>query len=191
MGSSQKVIYDIGSCVLHWTREAQKVWPNAKVILFDAFSPAQFLYRGYDYFIGVLGDADGKRVRFYQNDDLPGGNSYYRETFMDGRFFPLDKYVEQSMYRLDTVVKNMKFPLPDLVKIDVQGSELDIINGGNSTVLSHAMHMIIEMQHVQYNEGAPLVTNALPAIERLGWTCNAKRFCETPYDADYGFVRAN
>lgn len=187
-GFEPKVIYDIGSCVLHWTHEAQKVWPRAKIILFDAFDRAQFLYKGFDYFIGVLGDVDDKIVKFYQNDQLPGGNSYYRETFMDGRFFPLDAYTEMTMHRLDTVVNKMEFPYPDLVKIDVQGSELDVIRGGQH-VLSHATRMIVEMQHVQYNEGAPLVTDVLPCIESMGWKCDAKRFCEAQFDADYGFVR--
>lgn len=187
-GFEPKVIYDIGSCVLHWTHEAQKIWPRANIILFDAFGPAQFLYKGYDYFIGVLGDTDGKIVKFYQNDQLPGGNSYYRETFMDGRFFPSDAYTEMTTHRLDTVVDRMGFPYPDLVKIDVQGSEMDVIRGG-TRVLSHAKRMIVEMQHAQYNEGAPLVTDVLPYIESIGWKCDAKRFCEARYDADYGFAR--
>ena len=36
-GFEPKVIYDIGSCVLHWTNKAKQLWPNAKYILFDAF----------------------------------------------------------------------------------------------------------------------------------------------------------
>jgi FkbM family methyltransferase len=187
-GFEPNVIYDIGSCVLHWTHEAQKIWPQAKIILFDAFARVQFLYKGYEYFIGLLGDTDGKIVKFYNNDQLPGGNSYYRETFMDGRFFPSDAYAEMIMHRLDTVVDNMGFPYPDFVKIDVQGSEQDVIRGGER-ILSHASRMIVEMQHVQYNDGAPLVADVLPYIESIGWKCDANRFCEAEHDADYGFVR--
>jgi hypothetical protein len=52
-GFEPKVIYDIGSCVLHWTNQAKKLWPDAKYILFDAFAPAEFLYKeyGYDYIV--------------------------------------------------------------------------------------------------------------------------------------------
>lgn len=189
-GFEPKVIYDIGSCILHWAREARIVWPNAHIILFDAFAPAEFLYGDYPYFIGVLGDQDGKVVRFYQNDELPGGNSYYRELFMDGKFFPADKYIERCMHRLDTVVDTMKFPLPDLIKIDVQGAEMDVLKGGLKTV-SHAKHLIVEMQHARYNDGAPLVTETLPFIESLGFRCVAPRFSEAWYDADYGFERSS
>ena len=38
------VCYDIGSCVLHWTRHAERVWEDVKVYLFDAFSPVEQFY---------------------------------------------------------------------------------------------------------------------------------------------------
>ena len=89
-GFEPKVIYDIGSCVLQWTKQAKKIWPNAKIILFDAFQPAEFLYKEHDYHIGVLSNTDGKEVKFYQNDRLPAGNSYYREN--NDIVFPENKY---------------------------------------------------------------------------------------------------
>lgn len=67
-GFDPKVIYDIGACVLHWTHEAQRLWPDATYVLFDAFEPAQFLYQGYLSHDGCLSDVDGRVVRFYQND---------------------------------------------------------------------------------------------------------------------------
>ena len=39
-GFAPTVIYDIGACVLHWTRPVKELWPDAEVILFDAFEPA-------------------------------------------------------------------------------------------------------------------------------------------------------
>jgi len=35
-GFEPRVIYDIGSCILHWSKEARKIWPDAKIIAFDA-----------------------------------------------------------------------------------------------------------------------------------------------------------
>lgn len=190
-GFEPKVIYDIGACVLHWTNEAKRIWPDAEYILFDAFEPAQFLYdqNGYRYHIGVLSDTDSNIVRFYQNDYLPGGNSYYREIGCEnGRFFPKEKYLEKTTRTLDSVIKERGFPLPDLVKMDVQGAELDIVRGG-SVALSHAQHMILEMQHTDYNEGAPKAHEAVPKVEELGWKCIAPLFQNNGCDGDYGFVR--
>lgn len=186
-GFEPKVIYDIGSCVLHWTSVAKKVWPEAKIILFDAFAPAEFLYKDHEYHIGVLSDVDDKTVKFYQNDYLPGGNSYYREVGTS-HVFPPDKYLEKVCKTLDTVVRERGFPQPDLIKIDVQGAETDVINGGLET-LKNVQHLIVEMQRVVYNENAPLVDTTLPFIESLGFKCVAPKFSDNGPDADYGFIR--
>jgi len=188
-GFEPKVIYDIGSCVLHWTNIVKKLWPNAKIILFDAFQPAEFLYSGYDYHIGVLSNVDNNIVKFYQNDYHPGGNSYYREIgCVHGDFFPVNKYIEMKTMTLDTIVKERGFPLPDLVKIDVQGAEIDIIKGGLNTI-NNAKRLIVELQHTEYNQGALQVTESLPIIEGLGWKCTDPLFQNNGVDGDYGFVR--
>ena len=189
-GFEPKVIYDIGSCVLCWTREAKRLWPDAKIILFDAFRPAEVLYQGHDYHIGALSDEDGKTVSWYQNDFLPTGNSYYREVgCRNGEYFPEDSFVEYKTDRLDTIVKARGFPLPDFVKIDVQGAEVDIVRGGINT-LKNAQRMIIELQHVEYNKGAELNTASLPIIEdALGLKCVAPLFCNNGPDGDYAFER--
>jgi len=187
-GFEPKVIYDIGSCVLHWTKRAKELWPNAQYILFDAFREAEFLYSGYDYHMGVLCDKDNRTLKFYKNVTHPGGNSYYREIGCNnGEYFPIDKYCVEEGMTLDTVVKERGFPLPDLVKIDVQGAERDIISGGVKTI-QNAAHLICEMQHTNYNDGAPKVTETLPYIESLGWKCVAHRIHDNVVDADYGFV---
>ena len=188
-GFEPKVIYDIGSCVLHWTKIAKKLWPNAKIILFDAFQPAEFLYSGYDYHIGVLSNVDNNIVKFYQNDYHPGGNSYYREIgCRNGFFFPENKYIEMKSMTLDTIVKERGFPLPDLIKIDVQGAEVDIIKGGLNTI-NNAKRLIVELQHTEYNQGALQVNESLPIIEGLGWKCTDPLFQNNGVDGDYGFVR--
>jgi len=184
-GFEPKVIYDIGSCVLHWTNKAKELWPNSKIILFDAFHEAEFLYEGYDYYMGVLTDTDNRELKFYKNVESPGGNSYYKEN--NDNFFPPDKYCIENGMTLDTIVEQRGFPLPDLIKIDVQGAEKDIISGAPKCV-SNAKHLICEIQHVNYNEGAPKVDVTLPYIESLGWKCMAHKFSDNGPDADYHFV---
>jgi FkbM family methyltransferase len=185
-GFEPKVIYDIGSCCLHWTREARRLWTDAKFILFDAFEHVEFLYKDYDYHIGVLGNEDGKVVKFYQNNYWFGGNSYYKEN--NDVIFPEKQFVMKTMSTLDTVVHKNNFPYPDLIKIDTQGAERDIIAGGLSC-LGHASRLIVEMQDIDYNIGAPKVDITLPYIETLGWKCDAPKFSDNGADADYGFVR--
>jgi FkbM family methyltransferase len=192
-GFTPAVIYDIGACVLHWTTHARRLWPDATIIPFDAMEHVAFLYeeRGFpDYHCGVLTDRDGVEVDFYENVLQPGGNSYYREigSAAAASVFSAAHRVTKIGRRLDTVVAERGFPLPDLIKIDVQGSELDVLRGGASTV-SHATHLIVELQHTQYNQGAPLASTSLPAIEAMGFTCVAPLFQNNGPDGDYGFLR--
>ncbi len=178
-----KVDYDIGCCVLHWTRAARGVWPGLECVVFDAFEPVQFLWEGHRSFCGVLSDRDDRVVRWYQHDTLFGGNSYYREV---GGIFPPDTYLTRPTHALDSVVARLDFPPPDLIKIDVQGAELDILRGARQTLQS-ARYLIVELQHVQYNEGAPLAHETIAALEGMGWRCVAERFSDNGPDADYCF----
>lgn len=188
-GFEPRVIYDIGSCILHWTKEAKSFWPNATYILFDAFDSAEFLYEGYDYHIGVLSDVDYKEVEFYQHDQNPGGNSYFREMTSQGDyFFPPGSAQKRIAMTLDTIVEERGFPPPDLIKIDIQGCERDLILGGQFTI-PQAKRLIVEMQHRQLNDGAPLVGEVLPLIEGLGFRCTDWAFSPHYFDADYGFVK--
>lgn len=187
-GFDPKVIYDVGSCVLHWTRCAKKIFPDARYILFDAWEPAEELYTGYEYHIGVLGDRE-RDVTFYQNDDMPYGNSYYRE--IGTPIFPESIGRTKHMNSLDKIVKDRGFPPPDLIKIDVQGAERDVIQGALET-LKKTSYMIVEMQHTNYNKGAPHYDETGQWLESMGWTCIAWRFAQgsmNDVDGDYLYCR--
>ena len=184
-----RVIYDIGASVLHWTAAAQELWPDADIILFDAFDVLDRLYAGRRHWLGVLSDRDGRQVEFYENSLYPAGSSYYREVMSaKGDLFPVGTHTVRTARALDSVVREYCFPPPDLVKIDVQGAERDVMIGGMAT-LATAERLIVEMQHEVYNQGAPLVGDTLPWIESLGWHCDASLFSNNGSDGDYGFVR--
>jgi FkbM family methyltransferase len=191
-GFRPKVIYDIGCCVLHWTREAKKIFPEAEIILFDAFGDAEFMYSDYKYHIGVLSNEDNKIVKWYENKVEPAGNSYYKEIGNEHseRLFPIDNYVNKITYTLDTIIKQYNFPYPDLIKIDTQGSEIDIING-SMNALKNTKYLIVELQHMKYNDGACLSHQSINLIENLGFKCIAEKFNETPVDGDYCFENKN
>lgn len=192
-GFEPQVIYDIGACVLHWTTYARSLWPDARIIVFDAFDRAEFLYRrsGLEYHMGVLSDTDGRVVEFYQSDAQPGGNSYYREIGcgqLSAELFPIGSARTMVASTVDAVAAARGFPAPDLVKIDVQGCELDILLGAVRTFAA-TRHMIVEMQHTDYNEGAPREECTTPIITgRLGWTL-VGQIQVAQADADYAFTR--
>lgn len=186
-----KVIYDIGSCVGHWANKAKEVWPSADIYLFEAMDSVEFLYKewNFPYHIGLLSDIDNKELIFYQNDLFPGGNSYYKENSIHTeQYFGKDSEKLLLTSTLDTVVQKRNFPPPDLMKIDVQGSEIDILNGSRNTLLS-CQHLIVELQHTQYNIGALLNTESIPIIESMDFKLITSLFCNNGCDGDYHFMK--
>ena len=186
-----KVIYDIGACVLQWEQVASKVWPGSKVYAFEVMDSVEFLYkeRNLEYYLGVFSNEDNKEITFYQSNISPGGNSYFREnSWATNVYYGKDCERTVKTIKIDTAVKERNFLLPDLIKIDVQGCELDILKGMEKTLRS-CKHLIVELQHKNYNNGAPLSKDSIPFIESLGFKLITPRFTETEVDGDYHFEK--
>lgn len=188
-----KVIYDIGACVLHWTQEAEKVWPKSQIIAFEAMEECSFLYqeRKMKYVCNPLSDKDEKKVQFYKNVYHPGGNSYYKQNeeivHDTNEYFPESTKQELTSFTLDTIVKMTEFPPPDLIKMDVQGAELDILKGASKT-LESVQHLILECQSVEYNKGAPMAQDVIDYLKDIGFELISK-FSDQGPDADYHFKK--
>ena len=181
-----KVIYDIGACVLHWTRHAKSKWPNAEYYLIDAAdSVEQFLDKSGDsWAIEVLSNEDGKEITFYEDSENPGGNSYYIET--TGAFTEQHAKTKKTI-TLDTLVSEENWSKPDLIKMDVQGAEIDILKGATETI-KHCNNIILEAQHVDYNQGAPKVDAVIEYMNSIGFEL-VSNFCKGAADGDYHFRR--
>lgn len=180
-----KVVYDIGACVLHWERHAKAAWPDAKFVLFDGEPGVEriLMDSGHQYHIGLLTDRDGREVDFYHWLENPGGNSYYKEITPGWDEHKSTK----TGYTLDTIVKLNNFPLPDLIKLDVQGAEIDVLKGAEMC-LEHCTDVILEAQHKTYNEGAPQVEDVLKFMSDIGFELVAN-INRVEFDGDYHFKK--
>jgi FkbM family methyltransferase len=194
LGVNPRVVYDIGACVLHWTIPARIVWPNSAFVAFEAMDESEFLFQehGIPYCIGLLSDQDGKEFEFYQNTIHPGGNSYYRENAAVNPDAAIlynnnTKKIKKSI-TLDTAVSQKGFPLPDLIKMDVQGSELDILKGA-SRCLEHCQDLILELQHGEYNIGAPMKEEVIAYLESQGFRLVTGFFSGFGLQGDYHFSK--
>ena len=187
LNDKPKVCYDIGASLLHWTRTAKRLW-DCEVIAFEAVPECEFLYRSYgiQYNIGVLSNKVGRVVNYYQNLIHPGASSYYKElpTETHKNTAPISRLTTT----LDFICNKNGYPDPDIIKIDVQGSEKDLLEGSVET-LKKCKHLIIELQDTHYNEGAPLASETIPFILSLGFELVKAKFCDNGPDADYHFKK--
>jgi len=181
-----KVIYDIGSSVMHWTDKARTIWKDAQYFLVDATVELEELYKAENenYYIGVVSDKNNKVVNFYCDVMNPGGNSYYKEN--TAAYNESHKQVRTTI-TLDTIVDISQWPLPDLIKLDVQGSEIDILKGAVKC-LSNNPDIILEAQHVDYNADAPKIAEVMEFMTQQGYRL-VSNFCTTQVDGDYHFTK--
>ena len=102
----------------------------------------------------MLGDENKESV-YYTNklNMICQGNSIYKEINHKDQI-----QISKKMIRLDSVFKNNE--TFDLIKIDTQGSELKIINGGIN-LIKKSKYIILELSILQYNESSPLYNEVI------------------------------
>lgn len=94
------------------------------------------------------------------------GSSLYRE---DTHFFRDEVVLKEEVakVRLDDLLAGRRF---DFVKIDTQGSELDVLLGG-AMVLSEADYILIEVSLVEYNIGGAHAEAVFGQLAAMGFRC--------------------
>ncbi len=150
-GYSFHTIYDIGACKGEWSREFKNYFPASKIILFEA-NPAykdELDALGLHHFNCVLSNPGRKYVDFYNGTNT--GDSYYKETT---KVYDTQNTIRLPCFTLEDIVTENALPLPNFIKIDTQGSELDILSGFQKHL--HQVDFIYaELPIVTYNAGAP------------------------------------
>lgn len=164
------VVYDIGAHKGKFSKELKKVLPDAEYILFEAneVHRDELKKSGFNFYTMALADVDGQK-QFY---GLGGtGDSFYRENssvYDDTE----PKLIE--VYSLDTLVRTEGLTTPDLIKIDTQGSEIDILKGSGKTLAGTSL-IYLECPLTNYNDGAPDISAYLGFLETIGfvpWSIN-------------------
>jgi FkbM family methyltransferase len=73
-----------------------------------------------------------------------------------------------TVARLDDYVREKNLPLPDVVKIDVQGYEDRVLRGGENTI-RHARFCIVEISFEPLYEGSPIFDDIYRQMRGLGF----------------------
>jgi hypothetical protein len=116
----------------------------------------------------MLLGCETKVVPFYRNkaDWVGSGNSIYRELTPHFREENL-LVTQERMVKLDDQeqLRAINF---DLIKLDTQGSELDIIKGGLDTCKG-TKGILLEVSSRPYNQGAPLEDVVVSYMKGIGF----------------------
>jgi FkbM family methyltransferase len=152
-----ETVYDIGALQGSWSKRLKKRFPFLDPILFEANPIYQqaLANSGFRYFNVALSSPDREYVEFFNGSN--SGDSYYKETT---KHYDKQSSIRLKTHVLDEIVSQHSLAKPNFIKIDTQGSELDILRGGIQT-LRDADFVFIECPIIEYNFGAPNISDYL------------------------------
>ena len=158
------VVYDVGAHNGSWTKQVSRILKSADFYLFEPNTNHNFLLEntGFKYFNDVLSDQT-KTIEWFGVGGL--GDSYFKES---SPLFENVPYKEIVTNTLNRYIQDFQLPVPHLLKIDTQGSELDII-AGSSDFIGLVKYVLLECPLIEYNFGAPNIQNYLFTMQNLGF----------------------
>lgn len=175
-------IIDIGAAFGEWSYVINNIYPDSKYLLIESderFTP--FLKKlNKPFEISHLYSSDNVELDVFKHVDNDK-NSFGVETTLENSIFLLEQKIlyktKTKTTSLDTLLKKYNI-LPEnigLMKLDVQGVELDILKGC-SFLEKHKPWIMMEVSFVQYNQGQPLLNEVVIYMDNLGY-----KTLEIPY----------
>ena len=165
-GLKLDIIFDIGAYRGEWSKLLDETsLKNKQFYLFEANEENRpFLEKlGYKFFFNVLSDRK-KEVNFFSN--ISTGDSYLVEQTS---FYQNDvKPILRKAITLDELVEKEKLPLPNFLKIDTQGSELDILKGSKKSISTCSL-IYLECPIIEYNLNAPNLNQYIEYLNSINF----------------------
>ena len=189
-GIKIETIYDIGAFRGEWSSLLNKTsLKNKKFFLFEANEKnSEYLEKlDFKYFLKVLSDKN-KNVEFYSK--MSTGDSYLIEQTS---FYKDDiETIIKKTVTLDELVKKENLPYPNFIKIDTQGSELDILKGSQQSI-SECNLIYLECPIIEYNLKAPNINEYIKYLESVGFVpydiCEVHRMDNILIQIDILFIK--
>jgi FkbM family methyltransferase len=166
-GFKPSEIFDIGASNGRWTRKCVKVFPEARYFCVDPLEENQeglsilkAEQTRFDFWQGCLGPKPGTAILNMDGSGssiLPGhkGNPYGVQK--DVPVETLDNLISMGICRQ-----------PDLIKIDVQGYELEVFKGAPQA-LSNSQAVISETSFVSFQKGMPMLHEVIGELAEYGY----------------------
>lgn len=172
-GVELRAVIDGGACVGAWCTLLKRHFPQAQVLMIEAQprhrAALEQVCRRFGPSVcfadALLGPRAAERVAFTVLDDDLGGTG---SSVMPENSDVPRHTITLPMTTLDDLVHTQKFPVPDLIKLDVQGFEIEVLKGA-ARLLATVPFVLLEVSVWQYNAGSPLWAEVLGWMEAAGY----------------------
>lgn len=187
------VVYDIGAYEGYWTKDFLAVFPGADVYMFEAQEKKEARLKeitaalpNTHYAIALLGESDGREVSFVEEET----GSRVAQSPAAG------ETPNRKTSSLDALVESRGWPLPDFLKLDVQGFELEVLKGARKA-LAGANFCLLEVSLLDLGGQGPLLAEVVQYMQQRQFLAyDISQFIRRPYDKalwqiDLLFVRSD
>lgn len=168
-GFSPATIIDGGAFIGEWSRRVRQIFPGAALLMLEANPEKREVLASVAATLGnaslrmsLLGPEARSDVPFKIVEGGPGSSVLDERTSFPRTTVPM------TMTTLDSVVGAAGVRGPFLLKLDVQGYEVEVLKGGART-LAQAEAVLLEVSLLQYNEGAPLFAEVVEYMKGAGF----------------------
>ena len=166
-------VVDVGAAMGSFTRTCHRFFPHARYLLIEPlkeYTPAltkivQTIPGASYEMAAASATANANPLVINVHEDLVG-SSLYREVEEDTGVNGMQR--EVSAITLDRFIAETLAQPPFLIKVDVQGAELDVLAGGETTVRAADL-VLLEVSLYQFFKGAPLLCEVLAYMESHGF----------------------
>ena len=148
-----------------WIRGLRQIYPNARILAVEPRDEVLPRLKAVQAELGnveiaqtLLGAAEGE-VDFYLHGD---SSSINRE------FAGSTTAVRKPVTTIDRLIERTGFPWPDMVKLDLQGAELDALDGATEC-LKRARAVLLEVSFIDFEKGMPQVADVLAYMKQKGY----------------------
>ena len=156
-------VLDIGACNGSWSLLVKSIFPDANILMVEANNDKEHILKKIgNYKIALLSSEADKEVNYYKSvSGDASGNSIYLEN-TNYKFIP-ERRITTTLKLI--VPKDADY---DLIKMDAQGSELDIIKGGLD-IIKKSKFLLLELQIFEYNKDAPMLSDVLTFLKKINF----------------------
>ena len=175
-----KVIYDIGANVGTWSILSKAIFPKAKVFAFEPLQPhIEEFYNNtkdleniilYPYALGSKKEMSKINISsFSDSSSLLPSTQLLNETY---NISTIDA-IEIQVLRLDDLFDETSILIqPDLIKLDIQGYELEALKGAEK-ILKKTKYIIMEVSFLEYYKGQPLFEEVIVYMNKQNFKVKA------------------
>ena len=173
-------VLDIGAYEGLWTLDLLEVFPDARVMMVEAQTNKESFLKGVkqkyphiDYAISLLSSEEGAIKTFEENETA---------SHVVNGAHPGAQYRQLKTRRLDDLLEAKQFPLPDLLKLDVQGHEMEVLKGAEKA-LNHATICLLEISLLNLGDNVPLMAEMMAFMNDKGFQAyDISQFIRRPFD---------